>query len=122
VSIFFADGRFTEDREVVAVAADIEYDAFEEDSPGDIYFPASQAAWSGGKIFLRTERPSAAMLHEVRPAVRAAHPQVLVADAATRRVRLGAPSPTSWTVELLASLTHGMPPRDAFAFTAPRRC
>ena len=87
VSMFFADGRYTEDRRVIGVVRDIEYDAAEQHPPGDVYFPARQAAWSGLLIVRTPARPET-VIEEVARALQAVDPTALAFDAATLRGRL----------------------------------
>ncbi len=87
VSMYFADGRFTEDREVVGVIRDLEYDSVEASPPGDIYFPAAQAAWEG-LIFARTRLAPSEVLAAARQVARGIDSTVLLQDAQTLRQRL----------------------------------
>ncbi len=89
LALFFANGRFTEDREVVGVIRSIEYDAVETQTPGDVYLPASQAAWSG-VIFVRADS-SAGRPHDlVDRAIAAIDPAIAVFGEATMEERLAA--------------------------------
>jgi predicted permease len=89
LALFFADGRFTEDREVVGVVRSIEYDAVEVSTPGDVYLPASQAAWSG-IIFVRADRAGGRLADAIHDAVTSMDPRVVVFDEATMEQRLAA--------------------------------
>lgn len=89
VALFFADGRFTEDREVVGVVRSIEYDAVEADSPGDVYLPASQAAWSG-LLFVRADPAAGTLEDALHESVTAVDPAVTMFDVATMEQRLAA--------------------------------
>lgn len=89
LALFFANGRFTEDREVVGVVRSIEYDAVEVQTPGDVYLPASQAAWSG-IVFVRAEPSSGPPDEIVERSVAAMDPAIVLFDAATMEQRLAA--------------------------------
>jgi predicted permease len=89
VSLFFADGRLTEDRAVVGVVRAIEYDAVETTPPGDVYLPDQQAAWSSGVLFVRGERLDG-LVRTLAPLVAASDPAVMLSDEAPMRARIGA--------------------------------
>jgi predicted permease len=89
LALYFANGYFTEDREVVGIVRSIEYDAVEVQTPGDVYLPASQAAWSG-IVFVRTDPAVGRPDEIVDQSVAAMDPSIVVFDAATMEQRLAA--------------------------------
>lgn len=89
LALFFANGRFTEDREIVGIVKSIEYDAVEDGTPGDVYLPASQAAWSG-LVFVRVDPALGRPIDLVEQSVAALDPSVIVSDVATMEQRLAA--------------------------------
>jgi predicted permease len=89
LSLFFANGLFTEDRGVVGVVRSIEYDAAGTPAPGDVYLPAAQAAWSG-LVFVRPDGRQPNVDEVVYDAVAAIDPSVIVFDVLTMERRLAA--------------------------------
>jgi putative ABC transport system permease protein len=90
-SFFFAGGDSA--AEVVGIAWDVRYGAFEAEAEAepDLYYPALQASFGGtGMIFIRTQGDPLAMLETVRREIHAIDPHIPLYNIMTMEQRAGA--------------------------------
>jgi putative ABC transport system permease protein len=89
LSLFFASGADTEDREVVGVVDDIRFDAIEDAPRPDVFVPAAQMAWTSAVLFVRGRGGQLPAASAVQTAIGTVDPNLAVSDVKPLTARLG---------------------------------